>query len=77
MDIPSASEATTLRFCRETAAVKVPVVCSDRSHILDCDLVVGKVDMLDLDGSPTSLMGPFVVLFLALPFHSSGSARRF
>ena len=39
---------------------------SDGSHSLECDLVVGKIDMLDL-GSPTSLTGPLVAFFVALP----------
>lgn len=44
---------------------------------LERDLVVSKIDMLDLDGSPTSLTGPFVAFFLAFPFDSGGSTRRF
>ncbi len=41
-------------------------------HFLKRDLVVGEIDMLDLDGGPTSLTKPFLAIVLfALPFDAN------
>ncbi|KAL9133251.1 MAG: hypothetical protein Q9175_005568 [Cornicularia normoerica] len=60
---------------RKHAALDVHVGSSGRSHSLERDIIVSKIDMLDFDGSPTSLTGPFVtVVLFALSFDADSFA---
>ena len=48
-----------------------PFGSSSGSHILECDLVVGKIDMLDLGGHSPSLAGTFTFVLLSFMLDSA------